>query len=316
VAATLPCPAPGGTARVLLAGCGDVRNLLATVAAAAQRRQHAELVEPVQFEFVLNDGNISMLARDAVMLHMAAEEDVPPEAVLAVWANHALSKEQAEALRRSCRALADDRWPAWLAAASWLGGGGAEEAEQRVRAACRAWASCTMPLPQLLQLRSSLSGGSTGEAHALGLTLSALGGGAEAARHRKELAAYMATGSLPSAAGQRAAAGQARANPTFLLAPELQYTAYFSSSIYRAVALSEGTAAVRPSSSSSARPHATAAQRLAAAALPQVAAAREALRAGRLRLVLVPGDIMAVATCDDAVQPFDFIDTSNVSDYT
>ena len=307
VAATLPPHPTTVPTRVLLAGCGDVRNLLATVASAEERDANVG-----GFEFVLNDGNISMLARDAVMLHMAAEEGVPPEALLAVWASHGLSEAQADALLHSCRALADDPWPAWLTAACRLGGDREEVAEQRVRAACRAWAGCSMTLSELLRLRDTLGCGEIVKGQALALSLSALGGGPEAARYRKELSAYLTTGTLPhvgKASGEKLAAGQRQGNPTFLLAPELQYTAYFSSSIFRAVELAENTAAAAPA-------QATATQRLAAAALPQIAAAGAALRSGRLRVVLVPGDILAVATCDDAVKPFDFIDTSNVSDYT
>jgi hypothetical protein len=336
-------PAACTSARVLLAGCGDIRNLVATAAAAAaggggggagdagtggaggagggagqcvagsgpQRRQQPEL------DFVLNDGNVSMLARDAVLLHMAAQQDVPPEAVLAGWASHGLSDAHADALLRSCRALADEPWPAWLTASTSLAGGQAggceqQAAEELVRAACRAWAQSGVQLGELLQLREALAGQAREAAEALTLAaLAAAGGGAPAQRHRKEVAAYLRTGSLPAAGKQQQ---PTRANPTFLLAPEMQYTAYFSSSIYRAVAPAPAPAPAAAATSS----EQPAAQRLAAAALPQIAAAGAALRSGLLRLLLVPGDILEAATASggEACQPFDFIDTSNVSDYT
>jgi hypothetical protein len=77
--------------RVLLAGCGDIRNLLATVAGledsvtpevsttAAAGSCNCSRQQQRQLQFVLNDGNISMLARNAVMLHMIVEQQVPPE---------------------------------------------------------------------------------------------------------------------------------------------------------------------------------------------------------------------------------------------
>jgi hypothetical protein len=312
-------PATCTRARVLLAGCGDIRNLLATVAAAGDDAggsagggsglmQHQQ----PEFDFVLNDGNSSMLARDAVLLHMAAQEEVPPEAVLAAWASHGLSEEHADALLRSCRALADDPWPSWLAASTSLAEGQEDDqpaAEELIRAACRAWATSSMQLGELLQQREVLLDTGGGPAarelrdRAEALTLSALGGGLAVQRYRKEVAAYLRTGSLPAAAKQQQ---PRRANPTFLLAPQLQYTAYFSSSIYRAVALVPATASEQ-----------SLAHRLAAAALQQIVAAGEALRGGRLRLLLVPGDILEVATAGgEFMEPFDFIDTSNVSDYT
>jgi hypothetical protein len=50
-----------------------------------------------------------MLARDALMLYLAAHLGAAAEDVLAVWANHALTQDQAELVRLSCRALAEQR---------------------------------------------------------------------------------------------------------------------------------------------------------------------------------------------------------------
>lgn len=110
-----------GPVRILLAACGDIRNLLATVAGAAglsaAHPGGGDSPTAARLDCTLSDGNVSMLARNAVLLHLAAEQRCPPETVLAVWASHALTTEEAAALRQSIRSLAEDPWPPWLAAA-------------------------------------------------------------------------------------------------------------------------------------------------------------------------------------------------------
>ncbi|GLC40177.1 HSP70/90 co-chaperone [Pleodorina starrii] len=165
--------AAGGTAadvliRVLLGACGDIRNLLATAHAVRQRANPAD-ADPAaaaaaaagrrhrRLEFTLNDGNLAMLARNAVMLYMAAELGAPAGAVLAVWANHGLSPSQEEFLSHSLTALATEPWPAWLAASDWLedpapppaAAAAAAAAEAALRAAFAAWSSCTLRLADL-----------------------------------------------------------------------------------------------------------------------------------------------------------------------
>eukprot|EP00775_Hariotina_reticulata_P005368 gene5368-5603_t len=140
VCSTYPSSRP---VRVLLAGCGDLRNLFATVAAvmpapgshpsggSSSISSDGAIAQPSQMQFVLNDGNLAMLARDAAMLHMVVELAAPPEVVLAVWANHALSEEQHELLLKSCTALAEMPWPAWLSAGSWLDGSFVQQQHQQ-----------------------------------------------------------------------------------------------------------------------------------------------------------------------------------------
>lgn len=392
--------------KVLLAGCGDIRNLLATVAGlhAKQLADCSSSNIPTQqtlpevqqqqqrLSFVLNDGNVSMLARDAVMLHMIAEQQAPPDAVLAVWANHTLTTEQHALLLNSCRALAEQPWPAWLTAASTFepclfdrapvlqqqepkqgadsassspadqssrpsgisstgSGSAACDAELAVRAACAAWCSCTLSLKQLLEERDSRTTSPKERLFAVDLSLRAAAATASAnsssskvgKKLQKEITEYIQTGSLQQGPGSKAQQNQP--NLTFLKAPELQYALYFSSSIFRAVALPDGAAAAAATA-------AGAAELLLAAVGPQIVAAAEALQQGLLSVVLVPGDILTVATqapspkagsraapntdstsaaggaagagalgagagveeCDGVT--FDYIDTSNVSDYT
>lgn len=98
-----------------------------------------------------------MLARDAVLLHMA-QLGAPAEAVLAVWACHALSDRHAQHLSVSLEWLADARWPAWLSAAMTLDGAGQPEAEAELRRVFRAWADCTLTL-QVRGRRAWVGGG-------------------------------------------------------------------------------------------------------------------------------------------------------------
>jgi hypothetical protein len=395
--------------KLLLAGCGDIRNLLATVAglhaldtgssddsSSNTGVTRTQQLQQRRLSFVLNDGNISMLARDAVMLHMIAEQQASAEAVLAVWANHALTDEQHALVLASCRALAEQPWPAWLSAACTLqpnlfdrshntmqqqqqqqhndiqGGkqsedgddslqsskvnnttavSGGSAAERAVRAACAAWCSCTLSLKELLQEREDRKTSAKTRQYAVELSLTAAAAAAHDAANssnsssssssvkvskklQKDITQYIQTGSLQQGTGASKVL-QNKPNLTLLKAPELQYAVYFSSSIFRAVALPHGTA---PASA------AVAAELLLATVGPQVAAAAAALQQGRLDVVLVPGEILTVATKRPAPQPdalapthtgaaaaeagdtrgaatcasvsFDYIDTSNVSDYT
>jgi hypothetical protein len=312
-----------------------------------------------QLAFVLNDGNISMLARNAVMLHMIIEQEAPADAVLAVWANHALTDAQHAVLLRSCWALAEQPWPAWLSADSNIDAAAAATnssqatgdrkstasstdsigrkdssgtAEAAVRAACAAWSSCTLTMQHLLQERNALAGTAN---IAVKLSLSAVtasagssngsGSGSSSSGPKiskvlqKEIAEYIHTGSLRMSQQGVKKELLAQPNLTLFKAPELQYAVYFSSSIFRAVQLPGQTAAAGGVG---------AAELLLRTVGPQVAAVAAAAQQGTLRVALVPGDILTVATegraatqdggCEreQAEGLFDYIDTSNVSDYT
>jgi hypothetical protein len=411
---------------VLLAGCGDLRNLLATAAAVMPAAEFDPssgnaIGQPAKMHFVLNDGNLSMLARDAVMMHMVVELAASPEAVLAVWANHALTEEQHTLLVKSCIALAEQPWPVWLSASSWLTdisgqqqqrqqekecqvphqdvvgpvtaassteaavetaqSSGVGKAEQSIRAICAAWAGTSMTLAQLLELRSQQHCSALILQSAIELSMTAVdscgiteGGLSRAVQ--ADIHSYIRTGSLSLHTKAAAAAGRdattsrksskqqqqlTQPNVTFLAGTELQYTIYYSSSIFRAVLLAP---AVPPHSDGCKAASATVTERLLEAVRPQVAAVAAAATGGRMTVCLVPGDILMLATAAGAVEPaaapggritdervegaendatccqdletpgtstsavqqqasvrgvpcyYDYIDTSNVSDYT
>jgi len=250
-----------------------------------------------------------MLARDAVLLHLAV--NATPEAVLAVWADHALGSAHASALRASCAALADEPWPDWLRATAGLSGSGSEAAaEAPLREACRAWATCTMTLAEMLRARDNLlnkqgisSSVSSSQAvqslvrYSLELSMAAVGGGSSSKQLKKEIGEYVRVGSLmppPHSAP----------NITLLLSPSLQYCSYFSSSIVRALPLGDP-------------PSAPLAKRLLATLAPQLTKLTAQLRAGSTSVSLVLGDVLTVATdCSPCPsEGFDYIDCSNVADY-
>lgn len=329
--------------RVLLAGCGDIRNLLASVAGLEDSASNSGSSsgmpqQPRQLQFVLSDGNISMLARNAVMLHMIVEQQVQPETVLSVWANHALSEREHKLLMESCAALATGPWPAWLSAADGIdtaavgpaaagvrssegssregakgaaeppgatgssssvttscssgcadsNRGGGDAGEASVRAACAAWAACTVSLQHLLQERDTLAGTAGLQQAAVDFSLSAVAAavtgsngssGSTSSRNLsksliKEISEYIRTGSL-SVQGRSDKQPRNQPNVTLLKAPELQYGLYFSSSIFRAVRLHNSVA---NAASSAAGPGSGAVLMLLATVGPQIEAVAAAAR--------------------------------------
>jgi hypothetical protein len=145
----------------------------------------------------------------------------------------------------------------------------------------------------------------------------------------KEISEYIRTGSL-SVQGRSDKQPRNQPNVTLLKAPELQYGLYFSSSIFRAVQLQRS---VTTAASSTAGPGAETVQMLLGTVGPQIEAVAAAACQGRLQVALLPGDILTVGTAGTAAGTvstatasaqghpgfdgmFDYIDTSNVSDYT
>ncbi|KAL3910970.1 MAG: hypothetical protein SGPRY_008870 [Prymnesium sp.] len=275
---------PASATRILLAGCGDPRNLLTTVAAAPRGGL---------LDFVLNDGNVSMLARDAVLLHLMVTASA--ETVLAVWADHGLCTAHAAALRASCNALADEPWPDWLHATSGFEGGASRTtAEAPVREMCRAWTNCSITMAQLLQARDHVQMIPSVAKNSLRLSLEAVG--SKDSQIQTEVKAYMRSGSLAKPPFHSP-------NFTLLHSPSLQYCLYYSSSILRALPLAD------------APKNTPLAVRLLTSLAPQVKAMASRLNSGTLKVSLVHGDILVVGACETTDVHFDFIDCSNVADY-
>ena len=86
--------------KILLLGCGDVRNLFSTVSELSQR-QHDMI--PASLSFHLNDHDPSILARDTIILEIALsinpDSDLDMEFLWNLWYNVALSGEELKRLQ-------------------------------------------------------------------------------------------------------------------------------------------------------------------------------------------------------------------------
>lgn len=324
----------GAAAAVFLGAAGDVRNVLSTAAAFFERSGSAN----DRLVVVLNDLSTGMLARDVLLLSMAVDGDTPTD-VAAVWGSLALTEPQRETVDALVDQLADGALPPWLL----LPRHAAAEAETAVRDAARAWRRCTPTSVPLATVSAQRRAGMSVDVDTrvvrtvVELSTAALQGVVAPAalrRMRPTLEAYADSGSLAPASDAPFA------NVTLLEPPALQWTLYWSSSIFRSVDLSR----------CGAQPGGRDAGALLAAALePQLAAVRALVRAGRLQIALFPGDILdcmstptppefvtaaaaaavAAATRDggaapapdlvgaggwNAVDGFDVVDVSNVPD--
>ncbi len=218
------------TVRILLGACGDIRNLLATVHGMRTKQGATSAVH-----VVMNDGNTTMLARNAALIYMAAELHADAQDCLSVWADHVLSTGCNSMLQLAITCLAKDPWPTWLTCAMSLDGSRAQAAEEQLRGVFDAWSNSDMTVELLLSNREMVLSSDTLRADAVRLSLDEMRGNMNNDRRvsawEGEITKYIHTGSLQG--------GGDTPNVTALLAPTLQYTVYFSSSIYRAVSLAD-----------------------------------------------------------------------------
>ncbi|KAI9088784.1 hypothetical protein DFS34DRAFT_598193 [Phlyctochytrium arcticum] len=148
--------------RILLAACGDIRNLLKTSESLLKKEQQLEL------RFVLNDVSISILARDILLLQLIANGCADAD-IVAVWANHELTEGQRDLIDQACKTFCEDCFSAY--------------------------ASCTVPMNKLRKLRS---GREILREKSMRLSLDALGESSSAVQ--KEVKDYITTGNLLSLA--------------------------------------------------------------------------------------------------------------------
>lgn len=280
--------------RVLFGASGDIRNLLWTVASNSLE---------IGFDIVLNDGNLAMLARNAVLLEMIASE-APSHHILSVWANHELTNDENESMMAAISKIALSPWPEWLAASNVLDTGnidGGNATEKELRSVLKAWSTCKLSPASILAERSSKLKAHGGTLLQRSLSLSEAAVGSKAfSKYRKEITAYISRGSLvPLKEAKHLARG--KLNVTLLL-PELQYTVYFSSSIFRAVELDDSY-------------HDSAHAALLHILAPKFNILANALQLQRCSIVVHPCDILNGLTDSTGNDSFDYIDLSNVADY-
>jgi hypothetical protein len=291
----------GSKVNVFLGACGDIRNLLKTVSCMRQRG----LDSHVKIHIVLNDTNMSILARDIVLLSLISRgaSDVD---IVALWANHAITVAQRALLESVLDELRSSILPEWLTLPV--------EAELQISAELAeifsAWRDCTMPLQELLDLhKQNVTLNTSIFESAVKLVEDAVGHNP----FNKEIREHIQSGNVC-----KTIKSMTSANPLMLEAPSLQYLLYWSSSIYRAIQIDAMTRASRYEEL-----HGVILRTLK----PQIEAVAETLKGGTLRVAVVPGDILdallfggcqgilsQLAHSSDA-QFFDFIDLSNVADY-
>ena len=277
---------------VLFGACGDVRNILKTCEGLLSPARQSR---PKALHFVLNDQCLSILARDVVLLHLIAG-GMGAEDVVSIWANHALTKQQRGALDEALAELAA-RLPAWLALPE-PGGGGAR-LTARLSEAFLAWKDASMSLADVLERRRTFIRPGEMDDSTLEFVIRAVGPSL-AARFDSQIRKQIQSGNACPVS-----AGHVHPNLTLLESPTLQYSLYWSSSIYRAMKLD-----------SSAANDASLWDCLVRSLAPQVAAVKQALVDGVLSVSLLLGDVVSNLAAPNTMGCcFDFVDLSNVADY-
>jgi len=288
-------PPETSSLNILLGASGDIRNLLSTATSVSF---------DYAIHFILNDGNIAMLARNAVLLQMVYADDCPTDHVLAVWANHELTDAEAKSMKAALSKLANFPWPEWLSASDVLDrnkdSDNSNSTEDSLRSLFQSWLSCDLPCKSILkERRSNLDALFKARTGIIELTKDAVGT-ALFLKHQKEINAYIEEGSLMPKGRKKTQL--TKLNVTLLL-PELQYAVYFSSSIFRAVALNEQV--------NGGSIYAILLQTVE----KMLKRLSTALHLKRCNVTLVPSDILNVLTNMRGRECFDFIDCSNVADY-
>lgn len=303
-------------ARVLLLGSGDLRAPLYSIyhdGAGATR------AAPRRLEFLVNDTNPYVAARNVVLLHLALDARVSADTLFSVWFSLCMSPSAAEALRA---ALCELTGPAADAALRRLGVSFHAAGERvAVAAVWRAWASWTPSCAHLRAARRRVledrfpdSLQHTARNHAARLLMWVSKGNEEFPMRAAidEVLEYFETGSVPVLA---AAASNARArrkakkqtsmevsNPTLLQSPTT-WDLHYGAVPFAAFPLFEPSyAAQRP---------------LASSCVKQLASWAAALRAtdGGVRWTFSLSDCLSLCGCLPRGSPFAVVASSNLIDH-
>ncbi|KAJ9451623.1 hypothetical protein DIPPA_25088 [Diplonema papillatum] len=200
------CPVEGPEwYNVLLGACGDVRNVLTTMA--------SEHTKTGRFHLVLNDVEPAILARDLVLLNIATGRDAAH--CLSVWGNHFLSSDCSKAMLGVIGTLLDGTAP--------LSGDMDDATKEAVHKVLRTWLTLK---PKAGTLQRNLTEETLDQAVAFSVQ-------ASAGVDRKVVAQYFKDGFLPT--GSRAQ-GRFTKSPNVTLFPHGgHYDMYPTCSIFRAV---------------------------------------------------------------------------------
>lgn len=281
------------TLNIFFGACGDIRNLIATVAAIPDAVSKTCIT--------LNDENLTMLARNVVLLYLSVNSS--PDVVLAVWANHGLTEFQGEELFKALSILASstEDWPEWLVVASGLSEGYSEYLIEIFQA----WLGSKLSSTEILKKRHSFMGEEDLSA-AIDISVAITG-----PYYRKDIEHYMNTGSLASTEKIPLVI----ANVTMMLAPTMQYAVYSTTSIFRVVEWPKSTKHSKGLNLGEAE------KVISAALYPQIICSAKSLSDQRVNIRLVPGDIVSLLANESSELvaqnniAFDFMDCTNVVDY-
>ena len=281
------------TLHIFFGACGDIRNLIATAAAIPDAVSKTIIA--------LNDENLTMLARNVVLLYLSVNSS--PDVVLAVWANHGLTEFQGEELFKALSILASstEYWPEWLLVAS----GRSESYSECLIEIFEAWLGSKLSLTEILKKRHSFMG-EEDLSTAIDISVAITG-----PCYRKDIEHYMKTGSLPSTEK----IPLVTANVTMMLAPTMQYAVYSTTSIFRVVEWPKSTKGSKGFIIGEAE------KVISAALYPQILCTAKLLSDQKVIIRLVPGDIVSLLAnqSSDLVAPnnipYDFMDCTNVVDY-
>lgn len=284
---------PGGCVqRMLLAACGDLRNLLETVVAWWKRNPDGAL------EITLNDFSPSTLARNILLLHMVRTMDDEKDMVTAVsevWGSLGLQPKTAEAMRTALEELKRTKLEQ---------AGCADRVRSMLVGVVEGWLSCPLDLKALQRERdrhmhpiykrttvdlavAAIASSSTPTttcvpAVAKSKKKSNRKRGGIPDEDIKRIKAQVESGSYSKKC--------TRPNVTLLEAPNMQWNVYWSSSIYRMA----GTAD------------------LGAFFAERLPVLRAALRSGKLRISTQCCDLFQI----EVPRPkFDVADFTNAADY-
>ena len=298
---------------VLLAACGDIRNVLPTVRGFFSKSTEEKSDNSLRIDML--DGNVNMLARNAVMLMMIGK-CVDPQVILSVWANQVLSNSEYQIVANIIKDLAENPWPSWMTAASSLHTldrpkPQSDTAETQLRGVFRGWsffdpATKTKELlaARDIRMRSNIPVEECSWLIKANDISEKCIGHADAEQYNSDLGIYFKTGRLPTGQSDGNIEG-VFFNPTFVTAPAMSYSVYPTTSIFRVVRLAPGNLKCEDAFSA-----------LLQTVGPEFSSIYRAIQDGKLTINFLLGDVLEIMTDPAATGiMFDYIDCSNVGDY-